>query len=56
MTEYVFILADGQERFEFVGSNTDMHAFKRMHDAVLAMPVREWEAKGKPRADSNPPA
>lgn len=42
-TEYVFVGQDGVEHYEFVGEARDVWTFKRMHNARLCMPVRDYE-------------
>jgi hypothetical protein len=39
--EYEFILKDGTKRYEIVCKRTDVWAFKKMHQAVSARPLRK---------------
>ena len=41
--EYVFVLADGTERYEIVFERSDIYDFAEMHRAVIAMPLWKWE-------------
>ncbi len=43
-TEYEFTLPDGTKRYEIVFSVADMFAFKNMHNAIRARPLRHATA------------
>lgn len=43
--EYVFVLPDGSERYEIVFEPSDVWAFQKMHGAIKAMPLKQWEAQ-----------
>lgn len=43
--EYVFVLKDGSERYEMCKSNSDVHSFMKMHDAVKGIPLSHHESQ-----------
>lgn len=42
-TEYAFVKADGTVCYEFVVQYGDVHAFMKMHDAIRALPARDYK-------------
>lgn len=41
--EYIFITHDGKKHYEIVMAPSDMWAFKKLHNARTAMPLKHWE-------------
>lgn len=41
--EYIFIMANGQNIYEFCKSTSDVHAFQKMHGAKTAMSLSHHE-------------
>ena len=45
MREYVFINKEGEEFYQIVGQASDVQAFMKMHSAVKAMPLDQYEKR-----------